>query len=88
MSQHPERQPGGNRESGRVCRTCGGRGALRQGDESYRTCMECLGQGLLPGLEAATTTAALLNKGPVLLQSASCGSDQQAVKGAATAASR
>ncbi len=27
------------------CPQCGGRGALRLGDQSFRTCLECLGQG-------------------------------------------
>lgn len=32
---------------------------LRLGDQSFRTCLDCLGQGRLPSLAAATTTAAL-----------------------------
>ena len=70
MTNASERQSGTARGTNRVCLTCGGRGALRQGDESYRTCLDCLGQGKLPQLASATTTAALLNKGSVLLEPA------------------
>lgn len=42
------------------CRTCGGSGMLRLGDQRYRTCLDCLGQGRSPGLSSATTTADLL----------------------------
>ncbi len=68
MSGTSERQRHGEREASVICMTCGGRGALRQGDESYRTCLDCLGQGRLPGMAAATTTAAVLNQGAVLMQ--------------------
>lgn len=30
-----------------VCPRCGGSGTLRMGDEQYRTCLDCLGQGRL-----------------------------------------
>jgi len=40
-----------------VCQRCGGSGMLRLGDQSFRTCLECLGQGRLNGLTAATTTS-------------------------------
>ena len=30
-----------------VCRRCGGSGRLRVNDDSFRTCMDCLGQGVL-----------------------------------------
>ena len=30
------------------CRRCGGSGTLRMGDQQYRTCLDCLGQGRLP----------------------------------------
>ena len=43
-----------------VCSTCGGSGTLRLGDQSFRTCLDCLGQGSLPALAAAETTAAVL----------------------------
>lgn len=29
------------------CRRCGGSGTLRMGDQQYRTCLDCLGQGRL-----------------------------------------
>ena len=56
MSDHSRRSPVTS-----VCPTCGGSGALRLGDQSYRTCLDCLGQGRLPNLSPATTTAALLH---------------------------
>ena len=39
-----------------VCQRCGGSGMLRLGDQSFRTCLECLGQGRLNGFTASTTT--------------------------------
>ena len=30
-----------------ACNRCGGSGKLRLGDQRYRTCLECLGQGQL-----------------------------------------
>ncbi|MFY8149634.1 MAG: hypothetical protein ACOVNL_10530 [Prochlorococcaceae cyanobacterium] len=30
------------------CRHCGGSGILRRGDQSFRTCLDCLGQGESP----------------------------------------
>ena len=30
-----------------VCPHCGGSGILRMGDQQFRTCLECLGQGQL-----------------------------------------
>jgi len=68
MTRNSERQRRATPETGVICVTCGGRGALRQGDESYRTCLDCLGQGRLPGLAVATTTAALLNTGSLLME--------------------
>jgi DnaJ-class molecular chaperone len=32
-----------------TCPHCGGSGTLRMGDQQFRTCLECLGQGQLPG---------------------------------------
>jgi len=32
---------------GPACPRCGGSGTLRHGDQRYRTCLDCLGQGLL-----------------------------------------
>jgi hypothetical protein len=34
--------------SGNLCRQCGGSGMLRLGDQRYRTCLDCLGQGQIP----------------------------------------
>jgi hypothetical protein len=45
------------RDGGQICQRCGGSGTLRLGDQSFRTCLECLGQGRLIGLEPASTTA-------------------------------
>ncbi|WP_255004143.1 hypothetical protein [Cyanobium sp. HWJ4-Hawea] len=42
------------------CSHCGGSGNLRLGEQSYRTCLECLGQGQVPGSYPAMTTAAVL----------------------------
>ena len=36
---------GGNRD--KPCHHCGGSGMLRLDDQRYRTCLECLGQGVL-----------------------------------------
>jgi DnaJ-class molecular chaperone len=51
-----------------ICQRCGGSGMLRLGDQSFRTCLECLGQGRLPSLSAATTTAGLRQVEPTALQ--------------------
>lgn len=32
----------------RCCPQCGGSGQLRLGDQRFRTCLNCLGQGLVP----------------------------------------
>ena len=50
-----------------TCRRCGGSGTLRMGDQQYRTCLDCLGQGRVgavpgnllsfPGLSAAVGAA-------------------------------
>ena len=31
-----------------TCSRCGGSGTLRMGDQQFRTCLDCLGQGQLP----------------------------------------
>lgn len=31
-----------------ACPHCGGSGTLRMGDQQFRTCLDCLGQGQLP----------------------------------------
>ena len=43
-----------------VCSSCGGSGLLRLGDQRFRTCLDCLGQGRLPVVPAATTVAEVL----------------------------
>ena len=43
-----------------VCLRCGGSGKLRLGDQRFRTCLDCLGQGHLPAVAAATTVAEVL----------------------------
>lgn len=35
-----------------VCSRCGGSGRLRINDDSFRTCMDCLGQGVLPSFSS------------------------------------
>jgi DnaJ-class molecular chaperone len=40
-----------------VCPSCGGSGMLRLGDQRFRTCLDCLGQGRLSAVAAATTVA-------------------------------
>jgi len=42
------------------CPCCGGSGMLRLGDQRYRTCMNCLGQGRLLAATPATTFAEVL----------------------------
>lgn len=34
-------------DSSGACPRCGGSGILRVNDQSYRTCLDCLGQGLI-----------------------------------------
>lgn len=34
--------------SATVCTRCGGSGRLRINDDSFRTCLDCLGQGVTP----------------------------------------
>jgi hypothetical protein len=43
-----------------VCSCCGGSGMLRLDDQRFRTCLDCLGQGRLPAVSAATTVAEVL----------------------------
>jgi hypothetical protein len=43
-----------------VCSCCGGSGKLRLGEQRFRTCLNCLGQGRLPAVPAATTVAEVL----------------------------
>ncbi|MEY4431846.1 MAG: hypothetical protein RLZZ533_1782 [Cyanobacteriota bacterium] len=35
-----------------ACPSCGGSGVLRTNGASYRTCLDCVGQGALPRFEA------------------------------------
>jgi hypothetical protein len=37
--------------AGGVCGCCGGSGVLRTDSAAYRTCLDCLGQGLRPRFE-------------------------------------
>lgn len=41
-----------------LCPRCGGSGTLRHGDQRYRTCLDCLGQGLLVQLISTRRPAA------------------------------
>jgi DnaJ-class molecular chaperone len=38
-----------------ACPTCGGSGVLRTDGASYRTCLDCVGQGVLPQFETSKT---------------------------------
>ena len=45
-----------------ICKACGGSGMLREGADSYRTCLSCLGLGVVqrqavPGAEAELVSA-------------------------------
>jgi hypothetical protein len=60
MAEQQQRRPSQVQDGGQICQRCGGSGTLRLGDQSFRTCLDCLGQGRLPGLAAATTIAAVL----------------------------
>ncbi len=52
---------------GLTCQRCGGSGTLRMGDQQFRTCLDCLGQGqlvaevqhelLFPGFSAVVSSA-------------------------------
>ncbi|MFM7267556.1 MAG: hypothetical protein ACKOZT_03070 [Cyanobium sp.] len=52
---------------GLICPRCGGSGTLRMGDQQFRTCLDCLGQGqlvaevqrelLFPGFSASVSSA-------------------------------
>ncbi|MFM7267308.1 MAG: hypothetical protein ACKOZT_01800 [Cyanobium sp.] len=52
---------------GLTCPRCGGSGTLRMGDQQFRTCLDCLGQGqlvaevqhelLFPGFSAVVSAA-------------------------------
>ncbi|MFZ9228383.1 MAG: hypothetical protein ACO24U_02480 [Prochlorococcaceae cyanobacterium] len=64
------------------CPSCGGSGMLRLGDQTFRTCLDCLGQGQMPGLEPATTT------GAVLSESLAPARPRPSVKDAASSAAR
>ena len=57
-SPQPEATPSPNTPS-ESCHKCGGSGMLRLSDQRYRTCLECLGQGLISPLAGAITTANL-----------------------------
>ena len=66
MEASKRRRGSGIAQPGESCPSCGGSGVLRTAAAGYRTCLDCLGQGRLPGLAVATTTAALLNTGSLL----------------------
>lgn len=51
----------GSPARGMVCPSCGGSGMLRMGDQRFRTCLDCLGQGRLPVMAAAPTVAEVLH---------------------------
>ena len=53
-AKHTKQQP---------CTACGGSGMLRQGSDSYRTCLVCMGVGTIPvpDLEPVTVPAEVLS---------------------------
>jgi len=55
-------------ENIRPCQQCGGSGMLRLGDQRYRTCLDCLGQGKVLQSTGATTAAAAIFQGRAGLQ--------------------
>ena len=48
MARARTKQGPGAEGSGSVCECCGGSGVLRTDSAAYRTCLECLGQGVKP----------------------------------------
>ncbi|MBM5804370.1 MAG: hypothetical protein FJ078_09700 [Cyanobacteria bacterium K_DeepCast_35m_m2_155] len=60
------------------CPSCGGSGMLRLGDQSFRTCLDCLGQGQIPGFEPATTTGVVLTEARTQLRAEPCIKDASA----------
>ena len=42
------------------CRQCGGSGILRHGDQQFRTCLDCLGQGQLKTSDQGNTLRRLI----------------------------
>ena len=65
MAEQQQRRPTQVQDGGQICQRCGGSGTLRLGDQSFRTCLDCLGQGRRPALAAATTIAAVLKGDPL-----------------------
>lgn len=51
MDRIPGRLGAAGAPSAAVCCSCGGSGVLRTDAASYRTCLNCLGQGRLPAYE-------------------------------------
>lgn len=68
-STRVQAMPGGQGQAS-TCPHCGGSGSLRLGGQRYRTCLPCLGQGQLPALPAAITTADLATLRTEALQDA------------------
>jgi DnaJ-class molecular chaperone len=44
-----------------ACPSCGGSGVLRTDGTSYRTCLACVGQGVLPQFEAQFSSSDALS---------------------------
>jgi hypothetical protein len=47
-------------QPGDVCPSCGGSGVLRTDSVAYRTCLVCVGQGVLPQFEASGFSPAVV----------------------------
>jgi hypothetical protein len=58
--ENEQPSPQGRHAQHEVCPSCGGSGMLRLGEQRFRTCLDCLGQGHLPAVAAATTVADVL----------------------------
>lgn len=52
MEGSKRRREHGILEPGDCCPSCGGSGVLRTAAAGYRTCLDCVGQGVLPRFEA------------------------------------
>jgi DnaJ-class molecular chaperone len=44
-------------EAGETCPSCGGSGVLRTDSAGYRTCLECVGQGVQPDFQRQALAA-------------------------------
>ena len=59
MDRPPVRRAAFVPQPGDPCPDCGGSGVLRTDAAGYRTCLACVGQGMLPRLDTAGFSSAL-----------------------------